>query len=62
MRNKNCYFYQNAMAEFWVLPIIQGFVQVEKCKVDLGRFEKTREAMEPVFEVLQIKPLKIEKY
>jgi hypothetical protein len=39
------------MAEFWILPIIQGFVQTEKCKVDLGRFDKTREAMEPVFEV-----------
>jgi hypothetical protein len=43
------------MAEFWILPVIQGFVQTEKCKVDLGRFDKTREAMEPVFEVNLIK-------
>ncbi|XP_059468988.1 phosphatidylinositide phosphatase SAC2 isoform X2 [Neocloeon triangulifer] len=42
--------HDSEMANFWILPVIQGFVQVEKCKVDLGRFDRTREAMEPVFE------------
>ncbi|CAB3378681.1 Hypothetical predicted protein [Cloeon dipterum] len=47
---KDVISHDTEMANFWILPIIQGFVQVETCKVDLGRFDRTREAMEPVFE------------
>lgn len=28
--------FQNPLADAWILPIIQGFVQIESCKVDIG--------------------------
>lgn len=27
---------QNPLYDTWVLPVIQGFVQIENCKVEMG--------------------------
>lgn len=29
-------FLQTDKANLWILPIIQGYVQIEKCKVEVG--------------------------
>lgn len=38
--------FQTKEAEAWVLPVIQGFVQIEPCRVEVGY-----EALSPRYEV-----------
>ncbi|KAF4532641.1 hypothetical protein B566_EDAN009822 [Ephemera danica] len=40
---------ETPQADPWLLPVIQGFVQIEQCKVDVGRDHRS-EAMEPCYE------------
>jgi hypothetical protein len=43
--------FQSPQADAWILPVIQGFVQIEACKVEVGRDQRSL-AMEPFFEVI----------
>ncbi|XP_046383562.1 phosphatidylinositide phosphatase SAC2 isoform X2 [Ischnura elegans] len=45
---------ENPRADFWIVPIIQGFVQIEQCQVEVG-FELTGQSgYEPKYEVFTI--------
>lgn len=30
--------FQNSLCDPWILPIIQGYIQIEDCRVDVGHF------------------------
>lgn len=31
------HYLQNPLCNPWILPIIQGYIQIEDCKVEMGR-------------------------
>lgn len=43
--------FQCPLADPWIVPIIQGFVQIEHCKVAIGFDPAVNEALEPRYEV-----------
>jgi hypothetical protein len=45
--------FQCPLADPWIVPIIQGFVQIEHCKVEVGFEPAVNEALEPRYEVSQ---------
>jgi hypothetical protein len=45
--------FQCPLADPWIVPIIQGFVQIEHCKVEIGFDPAVNEALEPRYEVSQ---------
>ncbi|XP_069695260.1 phosphatidylinositide phosphatase SAC2 isoform X2 [Periplaneta americana] len=42
------------LADPWIVPIIQGFVQIEHCKVEIGFDPAVNEALEPRYETFTL--------
>lgn len=46
--------FQNDLANSWILPIMQGFVQIEMCKVDVGYDFVGNSSLLPKYEVCHL--------
>ncbi|XP_044737483.1 phosphatidylinositide phosphatase SAC2 [Chrysoperla carnea] len=46
--------FNNSLADPWILPIIQGFVQIEHCKVEVGFDNLGNEIYEPRYETFTL--------
>ncbi|KAJ9598474.1 hypothetical protein L9F63_010843, partial [Diploptera punctata] len=44
----------NPLADPWIVPIIQGYVQIEHCKVEIGFDPAINEALEPRYEMFTL--------